>query len=148
MADDFKVNLKVPEAARDLLVEIAARLREDSNFLGRLKGFYEEDSRESVVSLLKELNTRMSRFEARVDELSEDIHSVSDGQFIGPDPEWVTGEGTGKRLTKKGEVELQRLIDRGLTDKEIAIRLGIAIPSVARKRKALAFETLCRSGPA
>lgn len=143
---DFKVTVKVPEAARDLVVEIAARLRDDPDFFGRLRNFFEEDSRGSVVAMLRDIASRFDNFERRVDELSDNVLAVSEGRFIGPDPAWRTGHGAGSRLTEEGEMELRRLFDIGMTNKECAVRVGIAQQYVVRRRKDYALEMSCRSG--
>lgn len=145
MSDLVKVYVTIPEAARDIVVETSAILREDPAFLGRLKRFVDDDQKPAVSKVLAEILARLGKLENQIEALDADLQEIGTAEFSGPDPSWTTGSGIGKKLTDTGRTEMIRLFERGLTDKQIAKRMGYAISSIAQKRKMYDLERAARS---
>lgn len=156
-----QVNVRVPSPARELILRIASRLRDDNLFAGRLERWLAEQSDPTAGPLLTE---RVERLERRVDALEAGRGSVrvatstpqanpsapqvapteppnlnlfGEEVVDTPDPVWTSGKGRGRRLTPEGEAEIERRIRAGQPDSEIAKAMGVQPFTVANRRKKL-----------
>lgn len=53
----------------------------------------------------------------------------------GDRPSFTTGEGTGRRLTREGILEIERRIDAGEDDKTIAAAVGVGVGTIIARRR-------------
>jgi DNA-binding NarL/FixJ family response regulator len=146
MAQQEKMTIKIPPEARDLVLEVAELLRDSPTFIDRLRNAIEEHQRPSIDAMLQQALERLGSLEQRLEAMDAELQESGGKEFVGPDPSWTTGSGAGKKLTASGEEELFRLFERGLTDKQISRRVGIAISSIAVRRKRYDLERSARSG--
>lgn len=140
--------LKVPEEVRDTMVAVAALLRSDAAFLPRLQLFVDEYQRPSLAAAFEKVLGRLESLETHVIGLSKDIRAVQTRVGNGDLPEWITGQGNRIRLTPRGEEEVDRLLQEGLSDTDISIRIGVSGFTVSKKRRQLdrkLFENSLRS---
>lgn len=142
---DAKVTITIPAEHRDQLIEVGSLLRSDPAFPQRLKALVEEVQTPSLKALLAQIVERLDRFEMRLDDMGVDLQAVSEGEYIGPDPDWTTGQGAGKRLTPAGDAELVRLIDRGMSDVDIGKRMELSALVIRRRRRRYEFEKSAQS---
>ncbi|HER8900591.1 TPA: hypothetical protein VMX41_001784 [Streptococcus pyogenes] len=142
---DVKVTITIPEECRDQLVAVGSLLRSDPGFRQTLGAFIEEAQRPTLTALLTGISQRLDRLEMRLDDMGADLQAVSEGEYIGPDPDWTTGQGAGKRLTPAGDAELVRLIDRGLSDADIGKRMELSALVIRRRRRRYEFERSAQS---
>ncbi|HWL69670.1 MAG TPA: helix-turn-helix domain-containing protein [Geminicoccus sp.] len=146
MAATEQVNVRVPSATRGLILHLAARLRDDQSFAGRLKRWLAEQADPSIGPLLSD---RVEHLERHVKALlaARDAAGVpgstpaavdSPSNIIPPTvPGWTTGTGRGRRLTSAGKAEIERRIQAGEPDAEIARSMGVQPYTVANHRKKL-----------
>lgn len=141
------MSIKVPLDVRDVMVEAAKLARDNPAFLQSLQELVDAHNRPAAIhALLTQMMQRLDAFERQLETLNEEMLEVSAGEFVGPDPDWFTGAGTGKRLTTAGEAEFRRLLDRGLSDKQIGKRMGMSHSTISQRRKQSDFEASMRSG--
>lgn len=142
---DVKVTITIPEEHRDQLVAIGSLLRSAPGFAKQLGAFVEEAQRPTLMALMAQIAERLDRLEMRLDDMGSDLQAVSEGEYIGPDPDWTTGQGAGKRLTPAGDAELVRLIDRGMSDVDIGKRMELSALVIRRRRRRYEFEKSAQS---
>ena len=142
---DVKVTLTIPEEHRDQLVEVGSLLRSLPGFTKHLQLLIDETQRPALTVLLSQISQRLDQLDMRLDDMSADLQAVSEGEYLGPDPDWTTGQGTGKRLTPAGDAELARLIDRGMSDADIGKRMELSAIVIRRRRRRYEFEKLAQS---
>ena len=146
---DLQMTLKVAEPARDTMVEIAAMMRSDPAFLLRLRNFVEDAQRPTLASAFDRLAERLETIERHVLTLTKDVRAVKTKVADGKLPVWTTGQGANPRLTVEGEAEAARLIDQGLTDTDVALRIGVSVTTIRKRRRDLdrtEFEASLKSG--
>ena len=126
------------------MVEIAAQFRTRPAFLPQLQQLVDEYRRPSLAAAFEEVAERMAGMEMHVTNLAKDMRAAQTKIGNGKLPEWITGQRSRVRLTYQGEAEADRLwAERGLSDVDIPIRLGVISVAVdARRRK---YELRCLS---
>lgn len=141
-----KITIRIPAEARETVLQTADLVRESPSFLNQLKRMIEEHQRPSIAIMLEQVLQRLDTFEKRLDGIDAELQESGGQEFSGPNPDWISGSGAGKKLTILGEEELIRLFERGLSDKQISRRIGINISSVSVRRKRYDLERSARSG--
>ena len=121
-----QLNLRVPDAARDILSRVAVRLKENEALIPRLEawlaGLDEDAPALSVTERLEALERRLEALEG--------------GNPTG-NPQrtpWTIGEGAGRRLTTEGEGEVKRRIEAGESDAAIAEAVGVSSNTIKARR--------------
>jgi len=142
MADATRqTNIRIPRGSQPTMARLAKLMRDDPKFYLKVDRFLDEilDADQSAYML-----ERIERLEAAYSELTGKPIAkimVSAAQEAPAGPVWTTGEGRGRRLTPEGEAELQRLVDAGRADNEIAEALGVRPFTVEHRRKRLAASS-------
>lgn len=165
MAELVQANARVPEAARPILLSVAARLRDAPGFLDQLQAFLADEAGGSPWA------DRIVAIEGRLAALEEtELTKRKPGQGQPRDPQtgafgpsvdnvhdrperpagnsaadWPTraaaitistGEGRGRKLTADGAALFEEMVRAGVRNPEIARILGMARQSVdARARR-------------
>lgn len=154
MVEHDQINVRVPDAAKPTIKDIAERLRRDTSFLPRLRRWLEEEGNDGRSAFLAD---RIDKLEARMAELArrldggsaprnqaaprqvEMFDAGSDERSVAVAPieasSWTIGEGRGRRLTEAGKEEMRRRVQAGETDRTISEFLGVRPFSVAQFRK-------------
>lgn len=158
MAETKKLNVRIPDQARDVLTRVVNRLREDDQFVTRLEAWLDSLDDSTADDSLAE---RVARIEARLDAIEGENWGQTEPGFTStptdtpprdapPDtpksdvadhnapqttPPRTTGEGKGRRLTTAGELEVERRVQAGEDDATIAQALDVSIDTVRDRRR-------------
>ncbi|MDY8111132.1 hypothetical protein U0C82_18585 [Fulvimarina sp. 2208YS6-2-32] len=123
------------------MARLAKLMRDDAKFYLKVDRFLDEISDTEQAAYMLE---RIERLENAIVEITGNPISKPVAPDAAPaqvGPVWTTGEGRGRRLTSEGEAELQKLVDAGRTDIEIAEALGVRPFTVEHRRKRLSTSS-------
>ena len=147
MADMVQANARVPEAARPVLLAVAARLRDDPGFLDRLQGFLADEAGGSPwADRIEAIEARLTALEGAAKYETISHLSPSAPAAAALDADWParaaaitvsTGEGHGRKLTTEGAALFDEMVRAGVHVPEIARILGMAKQSVHARAKKL-----------
>mgnify|MGYP006434251011 CR=1 FL=1 len=123
---NVQTNVRVPQDSRDLIQDIATRLRNEDGFAEKLRSWLESEqdgAGADVHAVLAELRARVEALEGARPVPELETRQGADGPFT-----YKSGSRT--FLTKAGEAKIRELHDANTTAHDIAKVVGISSTGV------------------